>query len=276
MRKKRTAGKIIANLLSIAFAILFVSPVFFVFINSFKPLGAIIKTPFKLPDTLFLDSIKYVVKNMNFFQALRNTVIYSVIIVCGTILVSSMAGWMLSRDNSRLSKIITVFLLSSLLVPFHTIMIPIAQIARFLGISDTAFGYIWIDITLYAPMGIFMYEGFVKNVPVSVEEAARIDGASTLSIFFRIVFPLLKPITGSIAVLYSLWAWNDYLLAKIMLSSERIQTITLAVKQFYSAYNNRWDYAIAAVAISIVPILIVYIILQKYIVEGIAAGAVKG
>lgn len=121
-----------------------------------------------------------------------------------------------------------------------------------------------------------MYEGFTKNVPVSLEESARLDGANPLQIFFRIVFPLMKPITTSITVLYSLWIWNDYLLASIMLHSESKKTITIAVYAFYSMYNNRWDYAITAVALSIIPIAIVYLLLQKYIVSGIMAGAVKG
>lgn len=274
MKKKRIFG-IFINIISIIIAIVYIFPVLVVFINAFKPLGKIIKTPFALPDSLYLDSIKYVFESMNYARALKNTILYSVITVFGSILVSSMAGWMLSRDNSKGSKIFTAILVSSLLVPFHTVMIPLAQIAKNLHIADTRFGYLWIQITLYAPMGVFMYEGFVKNIPVSIEEAARIDGASTFKLFFRIVFPLIKPVTGSIGVLYSLWIWNDYLLAKIILTSEHLKTITIAINSFYGAYLNRWDYAITGVAISIVPVVILYIFLQRYIVEGVAAGAVK-
>ena len=121
-----------------------------------------------------------------------------------------------------------------------------------------------------------MYTGFVKNIPYSLEESARLDGASSIQVFFRIAFPLMKPITASIAVLYSLWIWNDYLTASLMLKSTSNKTITIAIYSFFSMYLNRWDYAITAVAFSVIPISILYILMQKYVVAGMTAGAVKG
>lgn len=275
-KSTRKTLKIFAEMISVVVGFIYLSPVLLLILNVFKPLGEILVDPFSLPKDLYLDNIKYVFGTMNYGKSLCNTVMISVIVVVTCIILSAMTGWMLQRDGSRLSGIITVLLLSSMLVPFQSFMIPLAKLAASMGLGDSIRGYVWIQVTLYAPMGIFMYEGFVKNVPKSLEESARLDGASTLQVFFRIVFPLLKPITSSITVLYSLWIWNDYALASIMLKSEAKKTVTLSVYSFFSMYLNRWDYAITAVAFSVAPITILYILLQKHIINGVTAGAVKG
>ncbi len=276
MKNSKKIVILFLELLTALVGIVYVYPVLIVFINAIKPLGEILVNPFSFPKSLFLDNLEYVLGTMKYARLLMNTLMIAVIVVVLCILLTSMAGWMLTRDGSKMSGGITALFLSSLLVPFQCFMIPIAKMANSMGINDTISGYVWIQVALYAPMGIFMYQGFTKNVPLSLEESARLDGGSPRQIFFHIVFPLMKPITTSIMVLYSLWIWNDYLLASIMLHSESRKTITVAVYGFYSMYNNRWDYAITAVALSIIPITIVYLLLQKHIVSGITAGAVKG
>lgn len=268
--------RLILEVITVVFALIYIIPVFLVLTNSFKPLGEILKSPFTFPKEFYTESIVYVFGTMNYLRALWNTVRISIAVVILCILVSSMVGWMLTRDGSRLSKIIMALLMASLMVPFQSFMIPIAKLASNMHINDSQLGYIWIQVTLYVPMGVFMYTGFVKSVSASLEEAARLDGASVYQVFFRIAFPLMKPITASIAVLYSLWIWNDYMLASIMMHSESKKTITLSIYSFFSMYNNRWDYAITAVAFSVIPISIVYVLLQKYVIAGVTAGAVKG
>ncbi|MCI9333510.1 MAG: carbohydrate ABC transporter permease [Lachnospiraceae bacterium] len=275
-RSTKRILKIIVEIVSIIIGLIYLSPVLLLILNVFKPLGEILVNPFSLPKNLYLDNIEYVFGTMNYARSLCNTVLISVIVVVICIVLSAMTGWMLQRDGSRLSGIITILLLSSMLVPFQSFMIPLAKLAASMGLGDSIGGYVWIQVTLYAPMGIFMYEGFVKSVPKSLEESARLDGGSTLQVFFRIVFPLLKPITSSIMVLYSLWIWNDYVLASIILKSETKKTVTLSVYSFFSMYLNRWDYAITAVAFSVAPITILYILLQKHVINGVTAGAVKG
>lgn len=275
-RSTKRILKIIVEIVSIIIGLIYLSPVLLLILNVFKPLGEILVNPFSLPKNLYLDNIEYVFGTMNYARSLCNTVLISVIVVMICIVLSAMTGWMLQRDGSRLSGIITILLLSSMLVPFQSFMIPLAKLAASMGLGDSIGGYVWIQVTLYAPMGIFMYEGFVKSVPKSLEESARLDGGSTLQVFFRIVFPLLKPITSSIMVLYSLWIWNDYVLASIILKSEAKKTVTLSVYSFFSMYLNRWDYAITAVAFSVAPITILYILLQKHVINGVTAGAVKG
>lgn len=273
-RKKISGG--IFEALTIVISFIYIIPVLLVIVNAFKPLGNILKNPFKLPESFFLDNIVYVLDSMNYIQVLFNTVRISVVVVILTILISSMTGWMLTRDGSKLSGIIMMLLMASLMVPFQSYMIPLNNLINKIGLNDTTWGYIWVQMTLYAPMGVFMYTGFVKSIPSSLEEAARLDGASVSQVFFKIAFPLMKPITASISVLYSLWIWNDYMLASLMLKSNARKTITVSIYSFFSMYNNRWDYAITAVAFSVIPITILYILLQKYVVAGVTAGAVKG
>ncbi len=275
MSKKKFL-RVLLEAVTVIVAYIYIVPVLLVLFNTLKPLGDILKSPFSLPKTLYLDNINYVLGNMKYFQVLCNTVKISVAVVLLTILVSSMAGWMLTRDNRPHSRLITVLLMASLMVPFQSFMIPLNNLIYDLKLGDSMLGYIWVQTTLYAPMGVFMYTGFVKNIPYSLEESARLDGASSIQVFFRIAFPLMKPITASIAVLYSLWIWNDYLTASLMLKSTSNKTITIAIYSFFSMYLNRWDYAITAVAFSVIPISILYILMQKYVVAGMTAGAVKG
>lgn len=275
-RGTRTAVRWGLEIISIICAVIFVTPVLLVILNAFKPLGEILKSPFSLPENFLTDNILYVIKNMDYFHILWNTILISVIVVVGTVILAAMAGYKLTRTDTLTSKIITAVLLSSMLVPFQTYMIPIAKLASIFHINNSIVGYILIQIPLYAPMGIFMYQGFVKNVPLSLEEAADLDGCSPMGIFFRIVLPLMKPITASIAVLYSLWIWNDYALANMMLTSAEKKTLTITIYSFFSAFTNRWDYALASLSLSIIPITIFYIFMQKYIVSGVTAGAVKG
>lgn len=275
-KKAKKILRIPVEIICILVGIIFVSPVFLVIINSFKPLGEILRTPFNLPENFSTENISYVITNMKYFTALKNTVIIAVIVVGVTVILAAMAGYKLTRTNTRTSKVITAILISSMLVPFQTYMIPIAKLASIFNINNSIFGYILIQIPLYAPMGIFMYEGFVKNVPLSLEEAAKLDGCSPFRTFFEVVFPLMKPTTASIVVLYTLWIWNDYALANMMLTSQKNKTLTITIYSFFSSFTNRWDYALAALSLSIIPITVFYIIMQKHIVSGVTAGAVKG
>lgn len=257
-------------------AFVFVSPALLVIVNAFKPLGEILRNPFSLPSSMNTENLSYVITNMKYFNSLKNTVIIAVIVVTVTVLLSAMAGYKLTRYGGKISGVITAVLLSSMLVPFQSIMIPIAQIASYLGIGNSMAGYIIIIIPLYAPLGIFICQGFVKTVPYSLEEASVLDGCSPFGTFFRIVLPLLAPTLASITVLYSLWIWNDYALASMMLTSQANKTLTLTIYSFFSSFTNRWDYALAALSLSIIPITVFYLFMQKYIVRGITAGAVKG
>lgn len=268
--------KLIIEIVSVLFAFIFISPVFVVLLNGFKPLGEILKTPLSLPSSLYMDNFKYVFTKMNYLVALKNTLLIAVSVVCLAILAASVCGYKLSRTKTKASTIISAIFLSAMIVPFQSIMIPISQISSFFHMKNTMWGYILIVVIHYIPMGIFMYQGFVKNIPISLEEAAEIDGCSKVRLFFTIVFPLMKPITASVTVLFSLWIWNDYLLPSIMLTEKSLKTLTPTIFSFFSSYLNRWDYALAALSLSIIPITIFYLLMQKQFISGIIDGAVKG
>ena len=274
--KARDAVVILFEITGIILAIIFVYPAVMVIVNAFKPLGEILINPFALPKNFTTANIMSIIRNMGFFRALFNTVFIAVIVVLFTVTLSAMAGYKLQRFGGKISAVISILFISCMLVPFQTIIIPVAKMARTLGIVGTTFGYILITIPLYAPLGIFVCQGFIKTVPKSLEESAVLDGCNPFAVFFFIVFPLLKSVLSSIAILYTLWIWNDYALAALMLPSQAKRTLTLMVYSGFSTYLNRWDFSIAALSLSIIPVMVFYIFMQKYIIQGVTAGAVKG
>ncbi|MDR1469281.1 MAG: carbohydrate ABC transporter permease [Spirochaetaceae bacterium] len=276
---KKSARKVLfvaLEIMGIIVALIFVYPALMVITNAVKPIGEILKNPFALPKAFTLKNILDIIENQNFFSALFNTLSIAVVVVVVTVILSAMAGYKLGRFGGKISIIISMLFISCMLVPFQAILIPIAKMAKTLTIAGTKLGYVLIIIPLYAPMGIFVCQGFVKTIPISLEESAVLDGCNPFETFFRIVFPLLTPILASITVLYSLWIWNDYALASLMLTSVSRRTLTLMVYSGFSKFSNRWDFSLATLSLSVIPVLIFYVFMQKYIVRGITAGAIKG
>jgi raffinose/stachyose/melibiose transport system permease protein len=163
-----------------------------------------------------------------------------------------------------------------LVIPFQTLMIPLVKVAKDLSLINTLHGIIIMYWGFGIPLALFLYHGFIKAVPKELEEAAYIDGSSTTGVFFRILLPLLKPITTTIAILHSLWIWNDFLLPLITLSSKKNQTIPLAASVYFGQYTNEWNLAMAALTLAIIPIILFFLFMQRYIIQGITAGALKG
>ncbi|WP_338080677.1 carbohydrate ABC transporter permease [Cohnella luojiensis] len=205
-----------------------------------------------------------------------NSIIITVVSVAGILLISSMAAYQLVRHPGRTSQIIFLVILSSLIIPFQTMMIPLVKVAKDLNIINTIHGIIIMYWGFGIPLALFLYHGFIKAVPKELEEAASIDGSGPAGIFFRILLPLLKPITSTIAILHSLWIWNDFLLPLITLSSVENKTIPLAASVYFGQYTNEWHLAMAALTLAILPIMLFFLFMQRYIIQGITAGAVKG
>lgn len=271
-RRASLVGRILLFLL----AILFVMPVAIVFMDSVKPLGAILRNPLGLPLKPSLRAYAYVIDSTGYFTAVANTLCIAVCSIVLVILFSSACAYKLSRSGGKLSWVILMLFTSSMLIPFQTIMLPLTKLTRALGIVDSIPGLILTMVPLYAPFCVFMYHGFVKTIPIELEEAATIDGSGPFGTFFRIVFPLLSPATGSIVVLNALWAWNDFSLPLVLLQSAANKTITLITFGFFSSYSMRWDYALACVSLASLPIVVFYLFMQRYIIKGVVDGAVKG
>jgi raffinose/stachyose/melibiose transport system permease protein len=162
-----------------------------------------------------------------------------------------------------------------MVIPFQTVMIPLMKLGGTLGITNSIPGLIMMYFGFGVPLSLFLYHGFVKTVPVEIEESAKIDGCSEFGVFWRIVFPLLKPITVTVVILNTLWIWNDYLLPLLVLQDAELRTIPLAASSFFAQYTKQWDMGLAALVLGITPVVIFFLFLQKHIIKGIASGSIK-
>lgn len=264
------------EIIMIILAIIFIVPALVVILNSFKPLGEILTDTFGLPSGLYLDNFKYVLENMNYLRIFLNTVTICVFAIAFTVLMSAMCAYRLARWNNKAANIILLILMASMTVPFQSIMLPLTKICKTLHLTNSIPGLILILIPLYCPMAVFIYQGFMKSIPYEIEEAAQIDGCTRVKTFFKIIFPLLKPATSSVVVLFTLQMWNDFTLPMIMLQSAEKKTITTTVYSFFSAYSMRWDYALTSLTLSAIPMILFFLFMQKYLINGIVAGSVKG
>jgi raffinose/stachyose/melibiose transport system permease protein len=261
----------------ILLAVVFIYPVFFVLMNAFKSTQEIVLNPAGLPKAWTLENFAKVLGTkgsggFNFFESLLNTLVLALSSVALIIVFSSMAAYQLVRTKSRLSILIFFAFAFFMVIPFQTIMVPLVVLATDLRFKDV-YGLILINVGLGAPTAVFMYHGFIKGVPVSLEEAASIDGAGTFRTFFQIVFPMLGPITATIGILDVLWVWNDFLLPYIIL---RQGTLVLFQFNFFGTFTKDYGALTASLVMTATPVVIMYIAMQKYIIKGISAGAVKG
>lgn len=253
--------------------LLFLFPGLLTLLNSFKPDPQIVANPVSLPASLSLDNYVRAWRETRFPVVFFNTLLITVLSTTGIILVSSMAAYILVRTKWRITWVLFLLFTFSMIVPFQAIMVPLFVNAKNLNLLSVL-GIIPIYIGLGCPLAIFMFHGFIKGVPVEIEEAAAIDGASLPRRFFQIVLPLLTPITATVAVLDVLWIWNDFLLPLLILPKQ--STLQLAQFGFFGMYRQQYSLAMASLVLSSTPVVLFYLAMQKYIIKGIAAGAVKG
>lgn len=276
MKEKYGIKKFVAEIIMIALALLFISPLYLVIVNAFKGYDEVLTSTAALPKAFNFDNFVTVWEQLNFPVVFMNTAIITVVSVAGILLISSMAAHRLVRSPGKVSSIIFFLIVSAMIIPFQTMMIPLVKVASNFNMIDSIPGLIMMYFGFGVPLAVFLYHGFIKGIPVELEEAAAIDGAGPFRTFFRIVFPLLTPITVTIGILHTLWIWNDFLLPYLMLGSPEKQTISLASYIYFGQYMTQWNYALAALTLAIIPVIILYLFLQRFIIEGIAAGAVKG
>jgi raffinose/stachyose/melibiose transport system permease protein len=212
---------------------------------------------------------------MNFGSALINSLLVTTISVTVIILCSSMLAYYLVRTNSKLSKVIFMSLVASMIIPFQSLMIPFVTIFGNIGLLNSRGMLIYFYLGFGISMATFMYHGFIKSIPIELEEAAIIDGASQIQVFFKVVFPMLSPTTATIAILDVLWVWNDFLLPSLVLVNDDVRTLPLSTFYFFGKYTANYSVAMAALVLVLLPILIFYFIMQKKIIAGVADGAIK-
>ncbi|MFC0558839.1 carbohydrate ABC transporter permease [Halalkalibacter alkalisediminis] len=275
MNKKYTKGTFVLEIFAILIALIFLVPFYFVIANSLKGFSEILIDAAALPTEWLFSNYVKVWQILDFPRAFWNSLVITVASNIGLVIISSMAAWKMVRTPGRFSKILFVFFVAAMVIPFQTVMIPLVKLGGMLGIMNSIPGIIIMYFGFGVPLSLFLYHGFVKTVPVEVEESARIDGCTQFGVFWRIVFPLLKPITVTVVILNTLWIWNDYLLPLLVLQDASLRTIPLATSSFFAQYTKQWDMGLAALVLGITPVVIFFLFLQKHIIKGIASGSIK-
>ncbi len=253
-------------------------PIAFLIINSFKSQSEVVASPLALPESFNFGYILNAATKINFFSSLFVTFIITVLSVALITVVSALAAWVMVRNKWKYSNILLLMFTAAMLIPFQAVMYPLLSLFENMGLKNIL-GLILMYGGFGLSLSVFLYHGFIKSVPVSVEEAAVIDGANIFQMFFKIVFPLLKSSTVTVIILNAMWIWNDYLLPFLVIGNGRLRTLTLELyfaKMTSGQYGNPWELIFPAVFVSIIPIITVFLFLQKHIVKGVADGAVKG
>ena len=278
MKGIHKAGQIVSHIILIAIAIYTLAPLALLLFNSFKSNNEIVESPVALPSSWSFQFISTAMEQINFFKAIGVTFMITVISIFLLVIVSSLAAWVMVRSKSLLAKIMYLGFTAAMLVPFQSLMYPLLDIFEKLGMKNIP-GLIFMYGGFGISMSVFLYHGFIKSIPQSLEEAAIIDGANLFQMFFNVVFPLLKSTTVTVIVLNGMWIWNDYLLPFLVIGNrDGAKTLTLELyfaKLTSGQYGNPWELIFPAVLVTIIPIVILYIFVQKYIVAGVADGAVK-
>jgi raffinose/stachyose/melibiose transport system permease protein len=274
MSKRNSLVKSLIFILGLVLSLAFVMPFFLVFVNAFKPIPEILSNPLAFPVEVTWDNFTQALEKMNFFVSLTNSVIITVLSVGALILVSSMLAYYLQRTKNKFTKTTFLILVASMIVPFQALMIPFMGIfGPYVSISNQAF-LIFFYMGFGVALSTFLYHGFISNIPMELDEAAALDGASDFTIFWRIIFPMLKPVTATVAIINALWIWNDFLLPRLVLTPET-QTLPLSTYLFYGQYATEYGQAMAGLLLAVVPIIIFYLALQRQFISGISSGAVK-
>ncbi|MBQ7876614.1 MAG: carbohydrate ABC transporter permease [Clostridia bacterium] len=260
-------------------ALFFLLPIGIILINSFKNRFLIMSEPFNFPRAeSFVGIDNYVsgIKASGYFAAFGMSLFVTILSVGAIILASSMTAWYITRVKTFLTKVLYYAFVFSMIVPFQMVMYTLTYIAVKINFANPL-GIIAIYLGFGAGLSVFMFSGFIKGIPREIEEAARIDGCNPIQTFFKVVFPILKPTTVTVGILNAMWIWNDYLLPYLILGT-KYKTIPVAVQiTMQGAYGSiDWGGFMAMLTLSIIPIILLYIFLQRYIIEGVISGAVKG
>lgn len=277
MEVSSAAGNILTVIL-VALAVTFLIPILIVLMNSFKGKLYISDAPFSLPNSDTFSAFQNYVAGISktgFLSAAGYSLFITVCSVAVIVLFTSMTAWWITRVKNKFTSILYYLFVFAMIVPFQMVMFPMVKIANMLYL-DNPVGIILIYLGFGSGLSVFMFSGFVKAIPLSLEEAAMIDGCNPIQIYFKVVWPILKPTAITVAILNAMWIWNDYLLPYLVLGTD-YKTIPIAVQYLQGGYGSIDMGAMMAVLVlAIIPIVVFYMSCQKYIIKGVAAGAVKG
>ena len=275
---KYTLGNVITVTCLGIIALLFIAPILLVLLNSFKGKLYILNNPFAFPTgESFTGFTNYThgLAATGFFSAFGWSLFITVFAVAAIVLFSAMTAWYITRSNLLFCKGLYFVFVFAMIVPFQMVMFPLTKVANLLHL-DNPVGILLIYLGFGSAQSVFLFSGFVKSVPLAVEEAAVIDGCTPIKAFFAVIFPMLMPIAITVAILNTMWIWNDFLLPNLLIGSE-YRTIPVAVQYLRGGYGSiDWGYMMAVIIMAVIPIIVFYFACQKYIIEGVTAGSVKG
>lgn len=275
--RKLTPGQIVLQTVMTIVAAAFMVPVFIIFNYSFKTKKELyLGNAFALPESLNLDNYAAAYKKLDLGTTFVNTLIYTVVSVLILALLCGMTAWAIARCKKKFFKFSYIYFIIGYLIPYQALFLPIYIVGNKLGFTNTRFGIIFMYIATGLSFGIFLMNSFMSTVPIELEEAARLDGCSVLQTYFYVVFPMLKPAMATLVIMQSFQIWNDYLLASLYVSNKNLKTLTVAIQSLFSAQASDYNTAMAAVVISVLPVAILFLSLQKYFIKGMTAGSVKG
>ena len=270
----RRVVNVLLTVLLAALCVVWLYPVLLILINSLKDELAI--STATQATFAGLHNYTYGITQLNFLQSFGYSATITITSVVLILLCCSMCGWYITRVSSMISKAMYLLCVFSMVVPFQMVMFTLSKTADTLRLN-TPFNICVIYLGFGAGLAVFMFTGFMKSVPIAIEEAAMIDGCNPLQIFFKIVFPILKPTMISTAILETMWVWNDYLLPTLVLDIKKYRTIPMAIQYFRGSYGRvEMGPMMACIMITVLPIIVMYLVCQKYIIDGVIAGAVKG
>lgn len=272
--KGKKRRQYLVTVLGILLGLVWIVPFYLMVVNAFKTKRGIFTDVLSLPEEWTFSNFSQAFIELDFIRSFFNSLLITVLSVAVIIIFSSMAGYALARNKSKLSNFIFFVCVALMLIPFQSIMIPIVTIFGSVDLLNQG-GIIFMYLGLGCSMAIFLVHGTMRSISVSLDEAAEIDGANKFQIFWHIIFPLLKPIAVTIGILNVIWIWNDFLLPSLVLGDPSQQTIPLKMFLFFGQYTKQWHLALAGLTIAIIPVIIVYLFAQKHIIKGVTEGAVK-
>ena len=258
-------------------ALLYLAPIFIIFNYSFKTKKELyLESPLSLPKSLNFDNYIKAFEKLNMKNTFVNTFLYTGISVVILAVLCGTTAWAIARCHRKFFKFAYIYFIIGILIPYQALFLPIYTIGYKMNLTNTRYGIILMYVATGISFGVFLMTSFMNTVPLELEESARIDGCSVFQTYFKIVLPLLKPAMATLIIMQAFQIWNDYLLASLYVSKKQLKTLTVAIQSLFSAQSSDYTTAMAAIVISVLPIAVLFMALQKYFIKGMTVGAVKG
>lgn len=277
MKNNKTVKKVIYGIFLVIVSVIMLLPIYYLLVTTFKTPAEAVASPLGFPVHFTFGNYLKAIKAMNYGQALKNNLVISVAAVVFLVIFASMSAYVVARSNKKLFKIMYSIFLVGLIIPFQISIIPLYKIIAGVHLMNTHMGVILVGVfCINMPLSIFLMRGFINTVPMELEEAAFMDGCGTFKCFWVIIFPLLKPIISTVAILDTLAIWNDFMTPLLFLQSSEKQVLLQQVYRNVGPFSTDWTSFFPMLVMATLPLVIFYLIMQKQVIEGVVAGAVKG